>query len=72
MIGTKGAQIKAIMEKSGVKPTFIARSGVRGRNQRGTRGEKQVSKGGGRWQAIMGMPDQPISINGTVEQAVWL
>ena len=45
VIGTKGAQIKAIMEKSGA--------------------EINVGR-----EAIIGMPDQPISINGTVDQVV--
>ncbi|CAJ1442623.1 unnamed protein product [Effrenium voratum] len=45
VIGTKGAQIKSIMEQSGA--------------------EINVGR-----EAILGMPDQPISINGTVEQVV--
>eukprot|EP00490_Sorites_sp_Unknown_P024171 CAMPEP_0114693800 /NCGR_PEP_ID=MMETSP0191-20121206/69471_1 /TAXON_ID=126664 /ORGANISM="Sorites sp." /LENGTH=174 /DNA_ID=CAMNT_0001987907 /DNA_START=44 /DNA_END=565 /DNA_ORIENTATION=+ len=45
VIGTKGAQIKDIMEKSGA--------------------EINVGR-----EAIIGMSDQPISINGTVEQVV--
>ncbi|CAE7680593.1 NOVA1 [Symbiodinium pilosum] len=45
VIGSKGAQIKAIMEQSGA--------------------EINVGR-----EAIIGMPDQPISVNGTVEQVV--
>jgi len=45
IIGSKGAQIKAIMEQSGA--------------------EINVGR-----EAIIGMPDQPISINGTMEQVV--
>ncbi|CAE7272132.1 Nova1 [Symbiodinium sp. CCMP2592] len=45
VIGSKGAQIKSIMEQSGA--------------------EINVGR-----EAIIGMPDQPISVNGTVEQVV--
>eukprot|EP00969_Alexandrium_andersonii_P050899 2236549-Alexandrium_andersonii.AAC.1 len=45
IIGSKGAQIKAIMEQSGA--------------------EINVGR-----EAIIGMPDQPISINGTMDQVV--